>query len=143
LGYVEGERLLEPFDAVGWFATGDLGEVDTDGWLHVTGRKDNRFISGGENVQPEAIEAALTALPDVAQAIVVSVSDEEFGQRPVAFVQMVDDTAPDAAALQEALADTLPRFMWPVAMYPWPAHPDGMKPDRRALCAEAERLIQK
>ena len=142
-GYVEGEHLLEPFDATGWFATGDLGEVDTNGWLRVTGRKDNQFISGGENVQPEAIEAALAALPEVARAVVVPIDDEEFGQRPVAFVQMIEGCAPDGAALREALANTLPRFMRPVAVHSWPVFQEGLKPDRRALEAEAERLKKK
>ena len=61
-GYVEGEDLDRPLDAEGWFHTGDLGELDENGYLRVGGRVDNLFISGGENVQPEEIEDALCRL---------------------------------------------------------------------------------
>jgi O-succinylbenzoic acid--CoA ligase len=58
IGYVMSDAVERPFDAEGWLRTGDLGELDADGYLHVRGRKDNLFISGGENVQPEEIEAS-------------------------------------------------------------------------------------
>ena len=136
-GYVEGGELIQPFDDQGWFATGDLGYVDGAGCLHVTGRKDNQFISGGENIQPEEIEAALNALSGVVQAVVVPVADDEFGQRPVAFVQM--EGTLDSQALCTSLEATLPRFKLPVAIYPWPTH-RGVKPSRMALMREAEQL---
>ena len=139
-GYVEGEEIIRPFDDQGWFATGDLGYVDETGRLHVTGRKDNQFISGGENIQPEEIEAALNALSGVVQAVVVPVADDEFGQRPVAFVETEGEL--DPPALRTLLEATLPRFKLPVAIFPWPEI-GGMKPDRRVLQAEAEQLRAK
>ena len=90
-GYVEGDRVERPLDAEGWFHTGDLGEFDASGNLRVLGRSDNLFISGGENVQPEEIEAALELLEGVERAVVTPVPDAEFGRRPVAFVKMADD----------------------------------------------------
>ncbi|MCH7639159.1 MAG: o-succinylbenzoate--CoA ligase [Bacteroidetes bacterium] len=134
-GYVEGKQLIQPFDDQGWFATGDLGYMDETGCLHVAGRTDNQFVSGGENIQPEEIEAALNALSGVVQAIVVPVADDEFGQRPVAFVQMEDELDPQA--IRTSLEATLPRFKLPVAIYPWPTLA-GMKPSRTALQREAE-----
>jgi O-succinylbenzoic acid--CoA ligase len=125
----------------GWFPTGDLGWMDEAGFLHVTGRRDHLFISGGENIQPEEIEALLTGLPGVVQAAVVPVPHPAFGFRPVAFVQ-TDPLPPDAQHLSEQLAAILPRFKVPAAFYPWPAHlPEGSKVDRRLLEAEARRLL--
>lgn len=136
-GYVEGERIVAPFDPDGWFATGDLGHLDEAGRLVVTGRADSRFISGGEHVQPEAVEAALLALPGVARAVVVPVADAEFGARPAAFVAMDDGTPPDGAALGAALRARLPGYLVPVAFLPWPGGDADLKPSRAALQSEA------
>ena len=59
MGYVERGEVTRPVDSGGWFATGDLGRVDEDGYLSVTGRRDNRFFCGGETIHPEEIERAL------------------------------------------------------------------------------------
>ncbi len=136
VGYVDVEGILRPFDDEGWFATGDLGFIDELGRLHVTGRIDNQFVSGGENIQPEEIEQALEELAGVGSALVVSVADAEFGHRPIAFVQM--DAELNADAIISSLSDVLPRFKIPVAIYPLP--PIGeLKPDRNLLRKEAER----
>jgi o-succinylbenzoate---CoA ligase len=132
-GYLTPDGIEEPFDAGGWFATGDLGAwTETGGhqMLRVVGRKDNLFISGGENIQPEAIEAALLALPGVWQAVVVPVDSEEYGERPAAFVEA---DAWEPQAWREALARTLPRFMAPETFHPWPEEAEGFKPDRSRL----------
>ena len=64
-----------------------MGQLDKEGYLTVTGRRDNMFISGGENIHPEEIEKALLSIKGVAQAIVVPKEDKEFGQRPIAFIK--------------------------------------------------------
>ncbi len=140
-GYVEGEAVDLPLDERGWFHTGDLGDLDEDGYLDVRGRKDNLFISGGENVQPEEIEDALRRLDSVEDAVVAPVPDAEFGFRPVAFVRMADGTPPppDLAA---ALEPILPRFKIPVSFHDWPegAGQAGMKVDRDFFRQRALRL---
>jgi O-succinylbenzoic acid--CoA ligase len=137
-GYVEGEELDRPVDAEGWFHTRDLGELDESGYLRVGGRMDNRFISGGENVQPEEIEEALCRLEGVDEAVVVQVPDEEFGARPVAFVRINDGESRDLA---RELEPVLPRFKIPIYFHPWPEEmPRGMKADRAALGEWAQRL---
>lgn len=141
-GYVEGDAVVEPFEAGGWFATGDLGTLDAQGRLHVTGRRDNRFISGGENVQPETIEAALLALPGVRQAVVVPVPDAEFGERPAAFVETAAG-AVEAEALAGALREQLPGYLVPVAFFDWPEEGGELKPRRADLRAEAARRIKR
>ncbi len=140
VGYLEGDRLVQPFDQEGWFGTGDLGCLDESGSLVVTGRKDNQFVSGGENIQPEEIEAALMSDEMVISAIVVPVSDSEFGFRPVAFVET--NGTLDSDSLRETLTATLPRFKLPVAIYSWPSE-GWLKPNRSALRDEAERRWRK
>jgi O-succinylbenzoic acid--CoA ligase len=83
LGYL---GLPSPFDEDGWFTTSDRGQWDERGHLHVLGRKDHVIISGGENVHPETVEAALLALPEIAECAVVGVPDADWGERIVAGV---------------------------------------------------------
>lgn len=141
LGYWSDGALLEPFDDEGWFATGDIGYLDDDGCLRVTGRADNMFIAGGENIQPEAVERALLQISGVTQAIVVPVPHPEFGATPVAFVECAEATEP--AAIRQALSGRLPRFKVPQYVLPWPAAlaSEKMKIDRKALIEEAGRQI--
>jgi O-succinylbenzoic acid--CoA ligase len=126
-GYVEDGKMDLPLDTDGWFHTGDLGELDENRYLRVLGRKDNLFVSGGENIQPEEIEEALSALPGVEAAVVVPVDDPEFGQRPAAFVRMEHVSTVDFAL---ELEKVLPRFKIPIAFYAWPEEGVGMKVNR-------------
>jgi O-succinylbenzoic acid--CoA ligase len=136
-GYVDGEKIDRPIDEDGWFHTGDLGTLDENGYLRVEGRKDNLFVSGGENIQPEEIEEALYHLNGIDEAVIVPVSDREFGHRPVAFVR----TGRDLESLAPELEKTLPRFKIPTAFHPWPEKTQrGMKPDRSALRELAREL---
>ena len=134
-GYVEGKEVRTSVDADGWFHTGDVGMLDEEGYLHVQGRKDNLFISGGENIQPEEIERALTRLEGVVQAVVVPVPDSEFGFRPVAFIQTGDESQIKLSDLRSCLGSDLPRFKIPVAFLPWPesGKSAAMKIDRTML----------
>ncbi|MDP9426153.1 MAG: o-succinylbenzoate--CoA ligase [Actinomycetota bacterium] len=141
-GYVNADGLDLPLDDAGWFHTKDLGELDETGYLRVTGRRDNQFVSGGENVQPEEIEAALCRIEGIEQAVVVPVADEEFGERPVAFVRARGGRPPEG--LSEALAPVLPRFKIPVAFRNWPEPqgPEGMKVNR-AIFRDLARGFEK
>ncbi len=85
-GYVQQRDMTRPSDADGWFHTGDLGCWDAAGRLIVIGRRDNLFISGGENIYPEEIELVLLDLPGVRQALVVPIASQQYGQRPVAYI---------------------------------------------------------
>ncbi len=142
-GYVEGETLHRPLDADGWFHTGDLGELDADGFLRVLGRTDTLFISGGENIHPEEIEQALCALDGMQHAVVVPVADATFGHRPLAFVKMAGGV-PAREALAVRLEALLPRFKIPVAFYEWPdeAAAPGLKIDRAFFEKYAQRLYR-
>ena len=137
-GYVERENTDRPLDSDGWFYTGDFGELDENGFLRVVGRRDNLFISGGENIQPEEIEEALCRIQGVDEAIVVPVPDPEFGHRPVAFTRTDGDEPKDPAA---ELRKVLPGYKIPLTFHPLPEETRrGIKPDRNALREQARRL---
>ena len=128
-GYVSGNQLRLPLDDRGWFHTGDLGQMDQAGYLTVDGRRDNMFISGGENIYPEEIESRLLEIDSVRHAIVVAVPDSRFGQRPVAFVD-AEPFIPDAWC--ERLEEHLPPYKLPDRFLPWPQNiSPGMKANRR------------
>jgi len=95
----------------GWYPTGDLGHLDADGHLHVTGRADARIITGGENVDPTEVERALLAHPAIREAVVLGVPDPRWGQRVVAVI--VADPPPDADAIALHLEPRLARFKHP------------------------------
>jgi long-chain acyl-CoA synthetase len=85
-GYLTAGGEHNPVDPDGWLRTGDLGKLDDDGYLYITGRLKNIIICGGFNVVPEEVEAALAADPTVREAAVLGVPDERLGELPVALV---------------------------------------------------------
>ena len=72
----------------GWLHTGDIGRMDGDGFLYVLDRRDDLIITGGENVYPAEVEAVLLSHPLVAEAGVIGLPDERWGQRVVAIVRL-------------------------------------------------------
>ena len=123
----------------GWFATGDMGELDSTGQLTVKGRRDFMFISGGENIQPEEIERTIEQIPAIESAVVVPVTDAEFGERPVAFVRFHGEVVSEDA-MRDQLSRHLPKYKIPVRFFAWPEEiaPSGAKPDRIQLMLEAQ-----
>ncbi|MEB6608297.1 o-succinylbenzoate--CoA ligase [Aeromonas sanarellii] len=137
-GYFQEGELVRPLDEAGWFHTRDKGRLTAEGELVVEGRLDNLFISGGENIQPEAIEQRLVDHPAVAQALVVPVPSEEWGQRPAAFIDWHGEPVPPAE-LAAWIRLSLPGFMVPDRWLPWPDLGGNLKPSRTLL---ARRLRQ-
>jgi malonyl-CoA/methylmalonyl-CoA synthetase len=80
------EKTAEEFTPDGFFKTGDVGKVDAQGYVHIVGRSKDLIISGGYNVYPAEIEAAINALPGVAESAVVGVPHADFGEVGVALV---------------------------------------------------------
>ncbi|MFJ8996177.1 AMP-binding protein [Streptomyces sp. NPDC102279] len=99
-----------------FFTPGDMGHVDEDGWVYLADRRSDLIISGGVNIYPAEIEAALLAHPAVADVGVVGLPDDDFGSRVHAVVQLVDGTVASdslAQALMGFTEDRLARFKRP------------------------------
>ncbi len=74
----------------GWLFTGDFVYMDKDGYLYVKGRKNDMYISGGENIYPQEIEAHLESLKEIKKAVVLSIKDEKWGETGIAFVTLTN-----------------------------------------------------
>ena len=85
-------------------ASGDMGYVDENGRLFVVGRDDEMIVSGGENVYPIEVEKTLASHPDVAEAAVIGVDDEQYGQRLAAFVVLNDGASASPGRAEAACA---------------------------------------
>lgn len=137
----DGRPQAPPLEA-GWLPTGDLGAQAADGSLSIFGRRDLVIQSGGEKLAAEELEEALLALEGVLEAVVVPVPDEEFGQRPAAFLRLESGGPPELSRLREALAGAVARWKLPVAAWPLPASA-GLKPDRLRLARLAAERWQR
>lgn len=114
-GYYRQGTLTSLTNDEHWFDSKDLGEWK-DGELVIQGRVDNQFISGGENIHCEEIEAVLVKHPAVQQVVVIPVFDKEFGARPVALVKTSEGM--DKSAYELWLKDKLEKYKWPVNYLP-------------------------
>ncbi|WP_160666732.1 class I adenylate-forming enzyme family protein [Pseudarthrobacter sp. ATCC 49987] len=112
-GYFRDPAATAAVMAGDWLRTGDLVERDADGYIKVVDRLKDIYISGGENVAPAEVEAALLAHPAVAQAAVVGVEDERWGETGVAFVVIRPGLATDEQELLEHCAAQLAHFKVP------------------------------
>ncbi len=106
------EQTAAAFTKDGWFRTGDIVRQDEDGFLFLVDRKKDMFISGGENVYPAEIEAALARLPGVREAAVVGVADERWGEVGHLAVVVLDN-GPDEASIRAFLGTELARYKIP------------------------------
>jgi acyl-CoA synthetase (AMP-forming)/AMP-acid ligase II len=112
--WVRGEQVSGEYagqgsavDERGYFHTRDQGRVDADGYVYIDGRADDTIIRGAENIAPAEIEDVLLRHPDVLDAVVVGVPDEEWGQRIEAVVVPREGADVDAGALRAAVRGTL------------------------------------
>jgi len=122
-GYVDDEPATAAALRDGWLHTGDLGTIDDGGLLRIIDRRDDLIVSGGENVYPAQVEAALLAHPTVAEAAVVAMQDERWGHVPVAFVVPQPGALVDAAALEDHCRAQLAAYKVPARFEPIAAMP--------------------
>ncbi len=80
----DAQKTAQTMTTDGWLRTGDLGYVDEEGYVYLTGRADDLIIRGGENIAPEEVEEVLNGHPKIAESSVIAVPDAEFGQQPFA-----------------------------------------------------------
>jgi len=96
-----------------WETPGDLGRVDEEGYLYLADRRNDLIISGGANIYPAEVEAAIDAHPAVRTSAVIGLPDEEWGARVHAIVQAVEGSGLEDAELLDFVADRLARFKLP------------------------------
>ncbi|MCV7408000.1 acyl-CoA synthetase [Mycobacterium florentinum] len=109
-GYTSGKT--KDFHA-GFMSSGDVGYVDEAGRLFVVGRDDEMIVSGGENIYPIEVEKTLAAHPEVAEAVVIGVDDEQYGQRLAAFVVLGPGSAATPETLKQHVRDNLANYKVP------------------------------
>jgi fatty-acyl-CoA synthase len=97
----------------GWYRTGDAGSVDDEGFLYIRDRYNDMIISGGENIYPAEVESALLELPEVQEAAVIGVPDEQWGEVGLAVVVPVPGAGTDGEALRALLRERLAGFKVP------------------------------
>jgi acyl-CoA synthetase (AMP-forming)/AMP-acid ligase II len=109
-GYTSG--TTKDFHA-GFMSSGDVGYLDEAGRLFVVGRDDEMIVSGGENVYPIEVEKTLAAHPEVAEAAVIGVADEQYGQRLAAFVVLEPGSSATTDILKQHVRENLANYKVP------------------------------
>ena len=114
LGYFESpEQTADTIDSEGWLHTGDLGTMDSDGYIQITDRKKDMFIVGGFNAYPAEIEALLSAHPDIAQSAVIGVADDRMGEVGYGFVILKPGATCEAAELKAWARENMANYKVP------------------------------
>ena len=112
-GYYQNPQATEEFLQGGWCHTGDIGFLDNEGYLHISGRKKNMVKSGGISVFPEEIEDTLRKHPDVADAAVIGFKNQEWGEAVKAFVVLKNGAECTADALIQFCKKSLAPYKAP------------------------------
>lgn len=112
--YLNGKPLgTDTVDERGFFRTGDVGKLDSDGYLFITDRAKDMIVSGGVNIYPAEIEAAILTHPAVQDAAVIGVPDEEFGEQVKAFCELKPGRSAVAADILAHCSSTLASYKRP------------------------------
>lgn len=117
------EKTASEFRADGFFITGDMGLVDERGYVSIVGRAKDLIITGGFNVYPAEVEAAIDEIEGVAESAVIGVPHADFGEGVVAVVAPHKGVALEAEAVVAPLAERLARFKQPKKVYVLPELP--------------------
>ena len=107
------EKTAEELRTDGFFITGDLGQYDDDGYLHIVGRQKDLIISGGYNIYPKEIEVQLDALPQIVESAVIGVPDADFGESVIAYVVTEEAIDVEYEQILENIKLHLARFKLP------------------------------
>ncbi|VXC07057.1 AMP-binding protein [Citricoccus sp. K5] len=132
------DKTAEAIDAEGWMHTGDIGLMDADGYVQITGRIKDMVIRGGENIYPREIEEFLYTHPDIVDAQVVGVPDEKYGEELMAWIRIREGAPePTASSLREFCAGKIahykvPRYVRVIEEFPMTVTGKVRKVDLRA-----------
>lgn len=144
-GYLRPDGAIDDVvDGDGFFDTGDLGRLDEEGYLQVTGRLKNVLRRGAETVPVADLEDVLSSHPDVVHAVVVGLPDARLGDLPIACVEVRPGASLTMDDVRELFGGQgITRKFWPTAIHlvgEWPTGPTG-KSDRRLLLAEYQETV--
>jgi fatty-acyl-CoA synthase len=139
-GYHNDPEATAKAFAHGWFHTGDLGHMDARGFVSITGRASDMYISGGSNVYPREIEEALLLHPAVAEACVVGMPHEKWGESGVAVLVLEPGANATAAELLAHLDGKLAKYKWPNNFAFWPELPKSGY--GKVVKKDVKRLLQ-
>jgi len=107
----------------GWFRTGDLGHVDDDGFLYITGRASDMYISGGSNIYPREIEEKMLAHPAVAEVAIVGVPDQTWGEVGIAVCVLTAGQSLTEGELLAWIGSKIARYKVPKRVVFWDSLP--------------------
>jgi acyl-CoA synthetase (AMP-forming)/AMP-acid ligase II len=111
--YKAPEKTAEALEPDGWLHTGDLGYMDEDGFVFVTGRIKELIIKGGENIAPKEIDEALYKHPAILDAAAVGIPDKDYGEEIMACVVLKPDSTATQEELQNHCLEHLGKFKTP------------------------------
>jgi malonyl-CoA/methylmalonyl-CoA synthetase len=107
------DKTAAELRADGFFITGDLGQIDSDGYLHIVGRNKDLIISGGYNIYPKEIELLLDDQPDVLESAVIGVPHADFGESVIGILVPKPGKTPDISAIKLSVSAALAGFKQP------------------------------
>ena len=139
-GYYDNPKANADAFRDGWFRTGDLGHRDAEGFVYITGRRSDMFISGGSNVHPREIEEKILQHEAVAEVAVLGVPDPHWGEVGVAVCVLRDGTSMEEGELAAWLGDRIARYKVPRRIFFWSALPKSAygKITKKDIRAELE-----
>ncbi|HSG30300.1 MAG TPA: AMP-binding protein [Thermodesulfobacteriota bacterium] len=121
--YGNDEATKKTIDENGWLYSGDLGKMDKDGYVEITGRLKEIIIRGGENIYPREIEDYLFTHPKVAEVAVFGVPDEFYGEQVMAWIELHKNESADENEIKEYCKGNIahykiPKYIWFVEKFP-------------------------
>jgi len=142
--YGQPEKTSEAVDEAGWLRSGDLGTMDEEGYVRITGRLKEMIIRGGENIYPREIEDVLFTHPKIAGAAVFGIPDSFYGEEVMAWVQLHGGETADEQEVQQFCREQLahfkvPRHVWFVDEFPMTVTGKMQKYRMRELAQEKLR----
>ncbi|MHC4674086.1 MAG: class I adenylate-forming enzyme family protein, partial [Planctomycetota bacterium] len=123
--YNRPEETVAVIDRDGWFRTGDIGKLDNENYLYITGRAKDLIIVGGENVYPREVESILEGHPEVEEVAIVGRPDESRGEVVVGFVTLSDNAQASANDLRSYCREHLASYKVPRQIHIKPELPKG------------------
>jgi fatty-acyl-CoA synthase len=122
-GYLDDDEANNKSFRNGWFRTGDIGHMDEQRYLFLTGRASDMYISGGSNVYPKEVEEVLLTHPDISEVAILGIPDRQWGEVGLAVCVATTGKSPDPQALTDFLNGKIARYKLPARYLFVPAMP--------------------